>query len=93
MCDHGETVPVEVKIQADLACDGIEKMKIQQIYKCIAPLVKALQEGGIDMRSSCCGHGKRDGHITLADGCILIILQDADSARRRCEAGGNDGHS
>ena len=40
---------------------------------CIAPLVKALNEGGIATVASCCGHGERNGSICLADGRELLI--------------------
>jgi hypothetical protein len=43
------------------------------IDSCIAPIVAAFQQAGINMRGSCCGHGKAPGHITLADGRELII--------------------
>ena len=78
MCKEGDTVPVKVKIPADLSCTGKEHWAIRQIDRCIAPIVKALQKGGIDMRGSCCGHGKMDGYIHLQDGRILIIKQDGD---------------
>ena len=54
--------------------DGFDgTWKIAKIDFCIAPIVRALQFGGIDMISSCCGHGERDGWIKLADGRTLII--------------------
>ena len=73
MCKWGESTEVNVKIPADLACSGRTYMKKMKIDKCIAPIVKALQEGGVDMRGSCCGHGKRDGEIELQDGRFLKI--------------------
>ena len=69
---------VKVKIPADLSCTGRSHWKKAQIDRCIAPIVSALQEGGIDMRGSCCGHGKMDGDIHLQDGRILIIKEDGD---------------
>lgn len=51
------------------------------IDACIASLVKAIQEGGIDMLGSCCGHGKREGHIWLADGRGLLVLSPEDNRR------------
>lgn len=78
MCKWGSDVLVRVKIPADLACEGVGKWKEMGIDACIAPLVKALQAGGIDMRGSCCGHGRGDGNIHLQDGRILIIKQDGD---------------
>ncbi len=71
MCET--TVPVRVKVPADLSHTGEPLWRDYGIDACIAPLVIALQAGGIDMRGSCCGHGKRDGEILLADGRVLIV--------------------
>ncbi len=73
MCAHGTTAPVWVKVPADLSHTGQARWKLAQIDSCIAPLVKALQERGIDMRGSCCGHGKGDGSIELQDGTVIVI--------------------
>lgn len=78
MCEVGEYELVKVKVPADLSHTGKAYWKKKQIDKCIAPIVKALQEGGIDMRGSCCGHGKMDGDIHLQDNRILIIKRDGD---------------
>lgn len=43
------------------------------IDSCIAPIVAALNAGGIPTIGSCCGHGKSDGDILLADGRMLVI--------------------
>ena len=69
---------VKVKIPADLSHTGKTLWKKMKIDKCMAPIVKALQEGGIDMRGSCCGHGKMDGDIHLQDGRILIIKKNGN---------------
>jgi len=74
MCESGNTTPVWVKIPSDLSYTRQQRWKWAEIDSCIAPLVKALQEGGIDMRGSCCGHGRVEGHIELQDGRILLIL-------------------
>lgn len=74
MCKHGDTRPVYVKIPADLSCTGEERWKHAQIDSCIADIVEVLQQGGIDMRGSCCGHDKRFGDIQLQDGRVLLIL-------------------
>jgi hypothetical protein len=63
---------VRVKISADLSSTGKEKWKDCHIDTCIAPLVKALQKGGINMRGSCCGHNRGLGEIRLQDGRVLI---------------------
>jgi hypothetical protein len=65
---------VSVLIPADLSCTGKARWKSAKIDACIAPIVKALQRGGIDMRGSCCGHGKAIGEIHLQDGRVLIIM-------------------
>lgn len=69
---------IKVKIPADLSHTGKGFWKYCKIDKCIAPIVRALQEGGINMRGSCCGHGKMDGDIHLQDGRILIIKQNGN---------------
>lgn len=79
MCSWGDTVPVLVKIPADLSSTGREKWRDCKIDACIAALVVALQVAGIDMRGSCCGHGKCEGDIHLQDGRALLIL-DRESA-------------
>lgn len=47
---------------------------------CIAPLVQALNNGGMRTTSSCCGHGQRPGTITLEGGLELLVA-DYDTAR------------
>ena len=76
-----DTVPVLVKIPADLSCTGEEKWKECPIDACIARLVWALQQAGVDMRSSCCGHGGSEGEITLQDGRMLLILDPETAAK------------
>ena len=83
MCEHGDTLEVRVKIPADLSHSGEERWKDAQIDRCIAPIVRALQEGDIDMRGSCCGHHKGQGSIELADGRSLIIEQTESTRTRR----------
>ena len=75
MCDYGDTEQVWVRITPGLSCTRRAKWKNAVIDRCIAPLVQALQSEGIDMLSSCCGHGKGDGEILLADGRRLVIKQ------------------
>ena len=69
---------VRVKIPADLSSTGRTKWKFAQVDKCIAPIVRALQQAGIDMRGSCCGHGEVDGDIHLQDGRVLVLKLDGD---------------
>jgi len=85
MCKWGTDEEVEVTMQPfdpdclycknhpwARRCLGEWKKKCK-IDKCIAPLVRALERGGIRMVASCCGHGKDDGCIDLLDGRILVI--------------------
>jgi len=69
---------IRVKIQKDLSCTNEEYMKLAKIDACIADIVEALQCHGIDMRSSCCGHGKSNGYITLQDGRTLVIRKTTE---------------
>lgn len=85
MCKFAEEhTLVNVKIPDDLACSGKGYWKEMQIDSCIAHIVKALQDAGIDMRGSCCGHDSGAGYIELADGRHLWIFdEDASEARER----------
>ena len=86
MCKWGTNTTVYVKIPADLSHNGKAHFKNAPIDSCIAPIVKALQAAGIDMRHSCCGHGKGAGDIMLEDRRILQILSPAPP-RSRDDAG------
>ena len=85
MCGKGEQSLVNVKIPADLSSTGVEKWKLVGIDSCIASLVAALQQAGIDMRGSCCGHGEMPGRIDLADGRSLLIRPKVTSLFRFAE--------
>ena len=78
MCEPGTHILVRVRIPSDLAFSGKTYWKKMQIDACIAPIVKALQRGGINMRGSCCGHGKGPGEIELQDGRKLLILKSQE---------------
>jgi hypothetical protein len=79
MCKWGTHTMVCVRIPADLSCSGRAKWKRMRIDSCIADIVEALQKGGINMRGSCCGHGKGDGSIELDDGRVLVIRKGGDN--------------
>lgn len=78
MCEWGTYQDVLVKVPAHLSCTGQAERKVKKVDSCIADIVRALQEGGIDMCASCCGHGKTSGTIRLADGRTLVILGEKD---------------
>ena len=80
MCKWGTDTEVLVKIDPSLSSTGEAKWKRVGIDSCIAPIVEALQKGGIDMLASCCGHGKGLGRIDLADGRVLLIAASAKEA-------------
>lgn len=46
---------------------------------CIAPIVRALNEGNIATVASCCGHGYQPANIALADGREVFVA-DAEWA-------------
>lgn len=50
-----------------------------QVDSCIAPIVRALNDAGIETVASCCGHGKINGIISLKDGRQLDIYPDFES--------------
>jgi len=79
MCKWGTYEEVIVPIPPDLSCDGEFHMAMKKIDACIAPIVKALNQGGVYTRSCCCGHGERDGHIDLWDGRILVVKSKEDA--------------
>jgi hypothetical protein len=43
------------------------------VDSCIASIVIALNKVGVKTRACCCGHGKDDGSILLADGREIVI--------------------
>lgn len=74
MCEWGDTVPIIVTThRAEFGAKG--KLEKVAIDRCIAPIVDALETGGIHMWNSCCGHGKAQGYINLHDGRVLLIQQ------------------
>lgn len=75
MCNWGETVDLSVTVPAHLSHTGSQRVAVKPIDRCIAPIVAALNGGGVLTASSCCGHGRGDGSIILADGRELLIRQ------------------
>ena len=71
-CGRAEVL-MEVTILAHLSHDGQERKAIKGIDACIADIVRALNDGGVITTSSCCGHGRSDGSILLADGRELVL--------------------
>lgn len=76
MCDDHNAVNVQVRMLGA----PHDEFKIKPIDRCIAPIVSALVEGGVDTAASCCGHGKGPGNILLHDGRALLVFDDHDTA-------------
>jgi len=55
---------------------------IRSVDACIADLVRALNEQGMETVASCCGHGRMPGVISLADGREIIIARNYGEARQ-----------
>lgn len=73
MCKHGTYELMMVTIPAHLSHTGLERQDVKGIDSCIAGIVKALNASGVVTDSSCCGHGRAEGTIMLADGRELVI--------------------
>lgn len=70
-CEHGDTIEMRV-LTEDGWRDGIK------IDRCIAPIIAALNAGGLATVTSCCGHGRENGrgktgYILCAKGILLEI--------------------
>lgn len=64
MCCPGDTVEMPIR------------QRVVSIDRCIHHIVAALNAANIETLASCCGHGKRAGIITLADGRELVVHPD-----------------
>lgn len=69
MCESGDVVPMW------LPTEHAPGWKLRPVDRCIAPLVAALRAAGFETVNSCCGHGKRDTEVLLADGREVIVRQ------------------
>jgi hypothetical protein len=65
---------LRLKIDKSMSHTGKSFWKLCPVDYCIADIVEALQKGGINMLSSCCGHKKEEGFILLADGRTIKIM-------------------
>jgi len=76
-CVLGRTKTVlRVPIPSNLSYTGKFRWALKPIDRCIAPIVKALNDAEIYTAGCCCGHGEVDGNIILHDGRILIIKRN-----------------
>lgn len=74
MCEKGDTVTMV--LPARPLSDPFGKHLNYAIDRCIAPLIAALNRGGIATSASCCGHGEGTGWIALGDGRALVIAEN-----------------
>lgn len=81
MCAHGDEVILRVPIPAELSHTGSFRWDWKGVDTCIAPIVAALNGAGIYTSSSCCGHGKGKGVISLHDGRIIEISTVAQASK------------
>lgn len=80
MCKWGTNELLKIKIPANYSHNDKSYIKTISIDKCMAPLIKALQDADIETTGCCCGHGS-DGFIGLNDGRYLIIKFNRNSAK------------
>ena len=79
MCEWGDIV--EVKL-----AHPRRGKDIAYVDRCIAPIIQALNDAGIQTTSSCCGHGHLNGVVALEDGRWLEIYPDDATFRRESPA-------
>lgn len=59
----------------------IGEVMLNTIDACIAPIVQALNDAGIETIASCCGHGKIFGSIVLKDKREILIVNNYHETR------------
>ncbi len=98
MCERRRDVLVKVKTPTDSDCK-ITHWAEKGIDKCIAPIVKALNDIGMYTEECCCGHGETEGYIRLYDKRVLIIKNYEEgylipeAARKELLEGGDEARS
>jgi hypothetical protein len=66
---------MEVPVSVRKSYTGEKRMRTIGIDRCIAPIVKALLDAGIETEESCCGHESSVGYIAFMDDRVLALLQ------------------
>lgn len=79
MCEWGNTT--RVRLHKPRARSGSHYALVDN---CIAPMVTALNDAGIETIGSCCGHGKITGNIALADDRFLEIYPNRQIWESNC---------
>ncbi len=83
MCEHGDTIDIKVPIIAALSHTGNARIALKPIDRCLAPIIKALLDGGLRTTGCCCGHGKQMGFIGLDNGMYLGVFPNRSTMMRR----------
>lgn len=65
MCKWGTEVMLSVTIPAHLSHTGEAYEKAMGVDACIAPIIRALNDAGIQTVGSCCGHCDGPGEILV----------------------------
>lgn len=73
MCNWGEDVELLIPVDARDSHTGEARWARKKVDRCIAPLVKALNDAGAYTRTSCCGHWTKQGEIRLQDGTSILV--------------------
>jgi hypothetical protein len=68
MCKRGDTIEMRLPVVGEI------RYGVAEIDKCIAPIIKALNDGGVITRGCCCGHGEVMGYIHLDSGKYLGVF-------------------
>ncbi len=77
MCEWGDTVEMRLPISANKSHTGQRRMKDNVgIDRCLAPLIKLLNDNGFETEECCCGHGKGLGYIGFVDGTCFVLCED-----------------
>lgn len=74
MCEKGDTVTMVLPSRP--FSDPFGRHLEYSIDRCIAPLVAALNQGGIATSSCCCGHGDGPGYVFLGNGRALVVAEN-----------------
>ncbi len=73
MCKWGSSVLLNVPIPAHLSHTREFRWAMKSIDSCIAPIIQALNAGGVYTSGCCCGHTGTHGTISLHDGRELFV--------------------
>ena len=75
MCEWGDMVEMRLPISARKSHTGKRRMKDNVgIDRCLAPLIKLLNENGFETEECCCGHGAGYGYIGFADDTGFLLM-------------------